>query len=116
MGKLKYIILKNTHLTRSAHMDFGWGNGYVILPKGHIFNGVGYDILNETGKINVHYGLTFSEKYENLTDKIKALIPKDIKEGCWVVGFDTAHYRDTLERWGKREVYEEVKKLSKQLE
>ena len=38
MGKLKYIILKNTHLTRSAHMDFGWGNGYVILPKGHYQN------------------------------------------------------------------------------
>lgn len=68
----------------------GWGNGYVVIPKGHPLHGVPYmDIEN----IDVHGGLTFGEMVEKLEDWEEWSNGKITKEdiGCYVVGFDTAH-------------------------
>ena len=59
------IILENTWLTREINtksgrlsLDFGWGNGYVLVPESHPYHGIDY---NEMGGISVHGGLTFSD-------------------------------------------------------
>ncbi len=85
----------------------GWGNGYVVIPKGHKLHGINYDDIN----VNVHGGLTFSKLASDL-DWIE--IPEDAKDG-WIVGFDTAHYGDNISRWTKSAVEEETERLRQQL-
>lgn len=56
--------------------------GYVGIPKGHRFWGVGYEGHNtEVDDIsdNVHGGLTYSQEED---------------DGWWYFGFDTAHHDD----------------------
>lgn len=101
--KLKTFVKENTWLNFTDH---GWGNGYVIIPKGHKYYGVDYDNI----PVNVHGGLTFSD-YANTLDWSEI---KD-KEG-WVVGFDTAHYGDNSINRPRSWVVRETNKLRKQLE
>lgn len=74
----------------------GWGNGYVHLPPEHPFHGVDYDEI----PVEVHGGLTYAEN----------------EKGAWVVGFDTSHHGDTLEKWPMEEVEAETIRLKEQLE
>lgn len=90
----EYYLRKITWLSGTDH---GWGNGYVKIPKGHWLYGLSYDTVNEW--VDVHYGLTYAAK----------------EEGCWVFGFDTAHYKDTLSKWPKEAVENETIRLSQQL-
>jgi hypothetical protein len=59
--------------------------GYVGIPKGHRFWGVGYEEANVTNdelaeiQADVHGGLTYSDKGD---------------DGWWYFGFDTAHGDD----------------------
>ena len=96
-----------------AMCETGWGNGYVIIPKGHELHGKHYDDIN----VDVHGGLTYSDK---LTEDIASMFfPKDdLKDdiGGWLVGFDCAHYGDTLETCPKEYVESETEKLREQLE
>lgn len=81
----------------------GWGNGYVKVVPNHRFYGKHYDDID----VVVHHGLTFSEVIQ----------PNDVDgwpEGHWI-GFDTAHYGDTLEKWPKSMVVDETKELLKQV-
>ena len=87
-------------------IDSGWGNGYVLIPEGHVLHGEHYDNINEL--VDVHGGLTFSEH----SSKIDFI---DCVDGYWVVGFDTAHYNDNLEKWPKHRVEEETERLAEQL-
>ena len=102
MNPLKTEIIENTWLTRGDiggfSCDYGWGNGYVFLPEGHPLFGKSYNDINHF--VNVHGGLTFGE----------------LTEDCWKVGFDTAHYNDTLAEWPKERVEEETQNLERQLE
>jgi hypothetical protein len=109
---MKTFIVENTHLTRSAHMDFGWGNGYVIIPKGHPAHGKHYDQID----VDVNGGLTFSDSVENLKAQSWQQEFTEEDAGGWVVGFDTAHYMDTLAKWPKERVQEETDRLREQLE
>lgn len=91
---------------------FGWGNGYVILPKEHPFYGQHYMEINRLcPEIQVHGGLTFSGPVRHLRLETKQYLPKD----SWAVGFDTMHLGDTIEKWPKHKVMEEAIKLRKQL-
>jgi len=74
----------------------GWGNGYVHLPPGHKWYGKNHDKI----PVEVHGGLTYSEWDE---EKI-----------CWVIGFDTNHSGDTLEKWPREAVLEETERLLQQ--
>ena len=76
--------------------DYGWGNGYVLIPKGHEYYGMGYEEI----PYDAHGGLTFSEV-------IKADDSHNWPEGHWI-GFDTAHLGDTKEKWPKDEVLKET--------
>jgi hypothetical protein len=109
---MKTHILENTHMKRNYPdgftFDFGWGNGYVLLDKEHPWYEKHYDDID----VEVHGGLTFSEKInEQMIDNFK-LSPEDI--GKWMIGFDTCHYQDTLKRWPKEKVQEEANRLLEQ--
>ena len=113
--KFKAFIKENTWLPRirkrdpnNELLDFGWGNGYVVIPKGHKLNGVHYDKIN----VEVNGGLTFSNYVRDTPWKEV----KNCDDDDWIVGFDTAHCDDTLKKWPKEAVMLETLKLKKQLE
>lgn len=109
---MKTLIKEMTHLTRSSLIDFGWGNGYVVIPKGHKLHGMHYDDID----VEVHGGLTYGD--ELTEERLEKMFPDLSKEdiGGWIVGFDTAHYDDSLTRWPKEEVQKETERLKIQLE
>ncbi len=111
------VFVKKSHLKRhlfkdtELDLDFGWGNGYVLIPKEHPAYEKHYDELNNT--IEIHGGLTFSQLVDEELRKYWKLKKED--EGCWLVGFDTAHYRDSLKNWPKKKVLLEAYNLLHQL-
>lgn len=110
--ELKFYVKEITWLMRLHGIDFGWGNGYVCLPEGHPCFGMDYDAIHDAYNIDVNGGLTFACH----SDEIKKERVPELPEGTWwVVGFDTAHSWDTLERWPKESVELETKKLMEQL-
>jgi hypothetical protein len=104
---MKHFVLENKWL---PGMNHGWGNGYVLIPEGHPLHGVHYDNID----VNVHGGLTFSELVDIDLAKKMHLEQEDI--GSWCVGFDTAHWNDTIEKWPERAVVAETCHLKLQLE
>jgi len=109
---MKAFVKENTWLTRNSFMDFGWGNGYVIIPKGHPLHGKNYDEIHDLiPALVVNGDLTFADSADDLKwDELP-----DNSEGAWVIGFDTAHSWDTLEKWCKDAVMEEAERLKNQL-
>ena len=87
----------------------GYGNGYAVLPIGHKYHSIDYYNID----VDVHGGLTFS----CLADELDwpEIIESD--KGCWIIGFDTAHYGDSLNNWpDENSVMREVQRLIKQIE
>lgn len=107
---MESFTIKRTWLSFGGN---GWGNGYVIIPKGHRLHGILYDEINK--EIDVHGGLTFSEHSKDLLDWNEGDHLNGDTEG-WVVGFDTAHYGDDLLKWPEEKVKEETERLKAQLE
>ena len=68
--------------------------------------------------MNVHGGITFSEKVdEDMINHPKFgadLVEEDL--GSWVIGFDTRHTGDNLKRWPRKKVELEVINLIRQVE
>lgn len=95
-------------ITWLSRIVTGWGNGYVVIPKGHPAHGKDYDDIN----IQVHGGLTFSSLADEIMDW-EEITKKD--SGCWVIGFDCAHYQDTPENCPRSYVQSQNRKLVKQL-
>jgi hypothetical protein len=108
---MEYFVIETKKSMREPMpgliMDMGWGNGYVVIPENHSLFGKDYDELNEI--VNVHGGLTFSEDLTNLEG-----MPVEVTAG-WVVGFDTAHAGDTLDKWSEEDVKNETVRLREQL-
>jgi hypothetical protein len=103
-----YTLIIENHLKKSMmisglpkhYFEYGWGNGYVLLPKNHPFYKVHYDNIN----VYAHGGLTYSElfKSEYFLKWIENLeFDGDVTyenfkffDDYWVIGFDTSHYGD----------------------
>lgn len=100
---MRTFVKENNFLIGMHH---GWGNGYVVIPKGHKLHGIDYDKIN----VDVHYGLTFASLVTQELIKYWPELNED-ELGSWVVGFDTAHYQDTLSRWPKEAVEYETERL-----
>lgn len=108
MKKLKIYLRENTWRS-----DYGWGNGYVALPKEHPYYGVDYEEI----PVEVHGGLTYAEDGNSMLNRnIQDQFPSDFLKGCWIIGFDTCHGGDNSENWSKENVEIETKKLRDQLE
>lgn len=114
-----YTLVIENHMKRipGHHFDFGWGQGYVLLPKIHPFYGIHYDDID----VDIHGGLTFSNKFEskhflNWIEEYE--IGGDITidnyqffDDYWMIGFDTSHAGDDSFRWSKNNVLNEANKL-----
>lgn len=103
-NELKTIVLENNWLTRGV-MDFGWGNGYVLIPEKHKLHGVHHDSID----VDVHGGLTFSCLVDEKMIEDFNLSKEDL--GKWCVGFDTCHYADNINNWSKENVEKETERL-----
>jgi hypothetical protein len=109
---MKSFVLENTRLIRGMS-EFGWGNGYVLIPKGHPLWGKDYDLIDMD--VDVHGGITFGEEVtDELIERLEPLTDQD--KGFWMIGFDTAHYRDNLASCPKEYVEAETKRLAEQIE
>jgi len=86
----------------NPYSERGWGNGYVRITEGHPYYEKNYDDI----PVDVHGGLTFSDNIFGDS--------KHFSDGYWI-GFDTAHYGDTKERWPMDRVMSEAKHLLKQV-
>lgn len=93
---LTILVKENSWMP--SWMKKGWGNGYVILPKNHSFHGVGYDFINE--HLEGLQPLTYADAND---------------DGEWMVGFDTCHSGDTIDKWPESAVLKETELLRDQL-
>jgi len=114
-----YTLIVENYLTKHLStiqnypliMEFGWGNGYILLPTNHPLYEVSYDDMNT---ISVHGGLTYgrffdSDSFLNWTEGLE--IDGDVTKenykkfnNYWIVGFDTSHYGDNKENCTKKYV------------
>ena len=112
-NKLYSFVKENTWLNWDNHIvniKRGWGNGYVVIPKGHPAHNINYGEIF----VDVHGGLTFSNNVDSLNKEDFPELTNEMA-GCWVVGFDTAHFGDNLENWTKERVIDETNDLRLQL-
>lgn len=93
----------------------GWGNGYVLIPEGHPLYGNRDYYADCFNSLDVHGGITYSEK--DVPSKKAEFITDKPDPGCeyWVLGFDTAHYRDNTSM-DKEWVARETLRFKEQLE
>ena len=103
---MKTFLKKNTWV--SSAVSRGWGNGYVALPRRHPYFGLGYDEINEKLEHRVHGGLTFSKNSDDIQEWEQVERVKDM----WIIGWDTAHWGDTIEEWPRERVLKENQILS----
>lgn len=113
VSELKWFVVETDR--HGSFMDHGWGNGYVCLPEGHPCYGMDYDEIHNQYEINVNGGLTFASGSDRLREN--GWRKESLPDGkWWVVGFDTAHYGDSLSMWPKSSVEHETKKLMQQFQ
>lgn len=92
----------------------GWGNGYVVLDKGHPMYGKDDDEINK--HVSIHGGITCTVKVIEAMlhpERWPQLTKHDLDK--WVVGFDTSHSGDTLKKWPNYRVLNETEWLYNQL-
>jgi hypothetical protein len=91
-------------------LDVGWGNGYIIIPPTHPW----YAYTENNLPIHAHGGWTFGSMVDEDTISFwKELDENDL--GGFMIGFDTAHYGDSLEQWPKERVIAETRELDRQI-
>lgn len=107
---MKTFVIEITWLNGTTH---GWGNGYVVIPKGHPCYEKQYDTIHsDYDWLEVHGGLTFSDYGKNFKGR-----PKGVSADDWIIGFDTAHYGDSFAKWpDKKSVLIETNRLANQIE
>lgn len=110
-----YYFIIETHLNR-AYCDVGWGNGYVLLPKGHPWYGKFYTDID----VYVHGGLTYSDLFpynwfagDRHFEMCEQLNINKLKD-FWCIGFDCSHYDDDLTTCPQSYVWEQAKSLHEQ--
>lgn len=91
-------------------IDCGWGNGYVLIPQPHPWFNLDHSDL----PVYVHGGLTYgSIVSKEMLETWSQLSKDDI--GKHMVGFDTGHNGDNLDKWPREAVVQETKRLHLQI-
>lgn len=112
------LVLEN-HMKRipGFQFQFGWGNGYVLLPHNHPLYGVNYNDI----PVNIHGGLTFGE-YFNSKDFLRWTKDRKVLgdvtldnykkfDNYWIIGFDTNHFGDDSTTCSETYVLSETQNL-----
>lgn len=87
-------------------MTMGYLCGYVGIPETHNHYKKGYDYLNKIDELEVHGGLTFSDKMND-------------EDGLWYFGFDAAHAFDLMPFArinSERDTYKDMNYMKKECE
>lgn len=117
-----YTLVLENHLKRlpNFHFEFGWGNGYILLPYNHPLYGIHYNDI----QVNIHGGLTFSENFNSdnflrWTKNRKILGDVTLEnykkfDNYWIIGFDTNHSGDDLITCSENYVLSETQNLLEQ--
>lgn len=106
--KASHIRAEYARMGRPMIMDCGWGNGYVVIPKGHPYHGAHYDQF----PVGAPGGLTFGHFVRDC--KLWRLGTR-VKPDDYIVGFDTGHAFDTLERWPRAAVLAAAEELRRDI-
>ena len=96
---------------------FGTHNGYVILDRNHPISGMHYSDIDEKYGIEVHGGITFSNRlstFKHSTDFSETPELLDYQD-YWVLGFDTQHADDNAEKWNAESTLKETEAFAEQL-
>jgi hypothetical protein len=96
--------LRDNKIEGLSYFERGWGNGYVFIDFSHPL--WGDEAKRELFPICIHGGITFNQKVDR---------HDWIPGSHWGIGFNTAHYNDTLQNWPKERVELETKELFCQL-
>ena len=107
-------------LSSNYLFEFGWGNGYVLLPSNHPFYGKDYEVID----VDIHGGLTFGKTFDSghFLEWIKGReVLGDVTrenynkfDGYWIIGFDTNHFNDNMIKCTKDYVISETDSLLEQ--
>lgn len=90
-----------TKLRVRNFLQKGWGRGYVGVPAGHPWFGLGREDI----PAGIHGGLTYA------ADRSPGQL---LPDGLWWVGFDSSHYGDNQQNWPRERVLEETEILRRQ--
>lgn len=108
--------------TSEVHNLRGWGNGYVIIPKGSFLEDKSEEWINELLSRHldfyVHGGCTLYERAKDWyeSDRKNKWYGKFKKnDDRWFCGFDTRHLVDEKLRWNMKSVKEETKRFREAL-
>ncbi len=121
VGKYKgytYVVKKYFHskeeisateeLFNKGLLNAEWFCGYVLIPENHTLYEKDYNYIHENFDIDVHGGLTFSDRM-NFSDFFE----------CWnnkyFIGFDCNHYKDNPKIQDDKYTDDECKRLIDQL-
>ena len=110
-------FLSDISSIRPPELLFGTHNGYVILDRNHPISGMYYSDIDEKYDIEVHGGITFSDRlsiFKHSTDLSKTPELLDYQD-YWVVGFDTQHADDNPEKWNAEITLKETEAFTEQL-
>ncbi len=91
----------------------GWGKGYIVVHKTHKLYEAGLDNI----EVQVHGGITYLGylRYFKYHYQVIKLFKRKNLDDYYVIGFDTAHYKDNKIQQDKEYVESETKKLRKQI-
>ena len=111
------FFLSDISSIRSTELLFGTHNGYVILDRNHPISGMYYSDIDEKYDIEVHGGITFSNRlstFKHSTDFSETPELLDYQD-YWVLGFDTQHAGDNAEKWNAESTLKETERFAEQL-
>lgn len=82
----------------------GWGNGYIVISKGHPLYGLNdYELPSNIHSL-FYGGCTFS-------GRVSGILGEDSSDERWCLGFDTSHAGDNIKTWPKTAVDNACRKL-----
>jgi hypothetical protein len=94
------ILTKLVEITWLPGSSTGWGCGYVGVPPGHPWHGLGEP------NVQIHGGITWSDSH----------LPGEPPDGNWWIGFDTAHGGDNPTNCGRAYCESQLELLRQQAE
>lgn len=98
----QWFVLESN--TSEYALERGWGNGYAVVDPNNKLHGLSESEVMGMG-VSIESEIAYSGKMEYIKGKEH-----------WVIGFDTAHFGDSIEKWPKSRVEFVAQELARQVE